>query len=205
MTAVVLSGVVVIANVAGAGMILPQVLRLRRSSSVDGISPTWVGVGIALNSWWVLYAIGSGVLAIAPVAFGGATFYTVIAVEYARITGRRLEPALATGLVVATSGPLLAWAVGGWSTVGIVLGLSYGIQFAPAVATAVRASSVAAVSTGTWGLAWIEAVGWLVYGLAIMDAALILGGTGGGIMSATILWCVTRQRRTEAPTFAVVG
>lgn len=37
--------------VMGAGMIVPQVVRLRRQRSTDGLSGSWVGVGIAINSW----------------------------------------------------------------------------------------------------------------------------------------------------------
>ena len=48
---VVLPILLVVANVMGAGMIVPQVARLHRVRSVDGLSGIWVGVGVAMNNW----------------------------------------------------------------------------------------------------------------------------------------------------------
>ena len=52
MQSLVLSALVVVANILGVGMILPQVWRLGRGSA-GGVSGAWIGVGIGLNGWWL--------------------------------------------------------------------------------------------------------------------------------------------------------
>ena len=45
MSPIVLSSMLVVANIMGAGMIVPQVVRLRRYRNTRGISASWIGVG----------------------------------------------------------------------------------------------------------------------------------------------------------------
>ena len=53
----------VVANVMGAGMIVPQVARLNRLKTTEGISAAWIGVGLAMNLWpgWVGFCCRSWV------------------------------------------------------------------------------------------------------------------------------------------------
>lgn len=187
MGTIILSSVVVLANVTGAGMVVPQVLRLRRGQRVDGVSPIWVGVGMAANVWWVAYGVHEHVWGLVPVTAIGAVLYSVIAVQFSRIAGPSAVPRFALGALAATVLPAAALMRYGMPAAGVVLGFSYAAQFAPAAWAALRAPSVAGVAPATWALAWVEAVAWFVYGSAIADAALVIGGLGGALMSSVIL------------------
>ncbi len=184
-----------VATVAGAGMIVPQVVRLHRTGLTDGVSPVWVGVGIAMNLWWLAYATALELWGLVPVSVGGITLYATLAVQLRRIEGRSAETAVARGHLIGLL-PLAGLVVGGWPGAGLVIGLLYGAVFAPAVLDALRAASVAGVSTATWLLAWIEAAVWVVYGLAEADLTLVFGGTGGTLMATIILVRLLSARAT---------
>ena len=187
MSPIVLSVMLVVANVMGAGMIVPQVIRLRRYRNTRGISASWIGVGLAMNLWWVGYGLAGGLWGIIPVSAAAFVLYTVIAAQYAGINGVASLRGCAIGFVGLGAVPLPALALGGWATAGVVVGLCYAVQFAPAALTALRAERLDGVSTITWAMAGTEAAIWLVYGLNQGDAALVIGGGGGLTMSALIL------------------
>lgn len=187
MNEMVLPLLLIVANVMGTGMIVPQVVRLRRRGVGDGVSGIWVGVGVALNSWWVLYAVQAPVWGILPVSVAGVSLYSVLALLYSEIVGRRAYRSLALGAFGLGMVPLPFLVVQGWSAAGLAIGLSYGLQFGPAAISAIRSVDVAGISTTTWVMAWIEAAIWLVYGAAIGDPALLVGGGGGALMALIIL------------------
>lgn len=184
---IVLVALLVVANVLGVGMIVPQVVRLRRQRTVDGVSAPWIGIGLALNLWWLAYALASGLWGLVPVSVGGAIVYGLVAQAYGRLVGGRTAiDGIAGGLVPVAAVPLPFLVVGGWTAAGLAIGSAYGLQFGPAAVSAVRAASVAGISPTTWIMAWGEAVIWLLYGLSTADAALMVGG-GGAAVAATVI------------------
>ncbi len=183
---IVLPTLLGVATVAGAGMIVPQVARLHRTGTTDGVSATWVGVGIVMNLWWLAYAVAIGRWGLIPVSVGGVVLYAVMATQLVNLVGPGVLGAVARGHLIGLA-PAVGLAAGGWPTAGLIIGLLYGAVFAPAVWSAVRSSSVAGISTVTWSLAWLEAVVWLLYGATTADAALLVGGLGGTVMSSIIL------------------
>lgn len=188
------SMMVVVANITGAGMIVPQVMRLHRVRGVDGVSAVWIGIGIALNLFWLAYGLDRGLQALIPVSGVSIVLYGVMAFLYLRIAGARAVTHLAVGFVGASSLPAAALAVGGWELGGIALGLAYTVQFSPAVWSAVTAPSLNGVAAGTWRLAWVEAAAWLTYGLVRADPAITLGGAGSGAMASMILVALAADR-----------
>ncbi len=187
MNPLVLTAMLIVANVLGAGMIVPQVVRLRRRRSADGLSGVWVGVSIALNLWWTAYALNGHLWGLLPVSIVATGLYLTIAMQYRRIAGRATGRPLATGFIASALLPVIGLAVGGWEAAGLAIGLSYGLQFGPAAAAALRAINVGGISPTTWSMAAIEAVIWLVYGATTRDPALIVGGFGGTVMALIIL------------------
>ena len=87
MSPIVLSSMLVVANIMGAGMIVPQVVRLRRYRNTRGISASWIGVGLAMNLWWVAYGLASGLWGIIPVSAVAFLLYLVMTAQYAGING----------------------------------------------------------------------------------------------------------------------
>lgn len=189
----------IIANITGAGMIVPQVARLHRTRSLAGVSSQWIGVGIAMNTWWVAYGLAQSLWGVLPVSGLGIALYLTMAIQVIR-----LDPTTIRTVAVGAAGigliPLTALTVAGWPGAGLAIGLCYGVQFAPAMVEALTARDLSGVSAPTWWMAWIEAAIWLVYGLTIGDIALIVGGGGGAIMSTAILarLVTVRPRRRYA-------
>lgn len=185
----------VIANVCGAGMVLAQVLRLRREQAAGGVSPTWVGVGLALNSWWLAYGSAHGLWGLIPVSAGSLAFYVVMGVQLRRLTMSASDRPIAVGFAVTWAVPAAFFVVDGWAGAGLAVGLAYAVQFAPAVIDAMRATDVRGISAATWWMALGEASIWILYGLHVGDTALLVGGTGGSLMAAAILLRLAAGRR----------
>lgn len=194
--------VVIVANVLGAAMALPQAAKLHQRQRVDGVSPSWAAISATVNGWWAVYGIGVGDLGIVPVSVVSVMAYLAIAISLVRFgrgsawrtSGAMVATAVAIGVV-----PAIAVATAGWTTAGVVLGLLYGIQLSPAVVTVYRAADVSGVSAATWLLAFFEAILWGVYGLARVDAGLLSLALAGVAMSGLVLarLFVRRPRRTR--------
>ncbi len=194
-TGVVLAFFVLVANVLGAGMIVPQVHRLRRLRSSAGVSPTWIGVGLAMNVWWTVYGTAQSLWGMVPVSVVAAGLYALIAAELRRLDGSPSLRLVLRGAIGIAAVPLLFLIAGGWASAGLVIGLIYAVQFAPATVAAIRADDVSGVASATWVMALGEAVIWFVYGWSSGDLALTIGGAGGSLMSSLILLRVAHLTR----------
>ncbi len=194
-----LSAAVVLATLAGVGMIVPQVVRLHRRRLVDGVSGVGIGVGVILNLWWTMYALHGGLWAIVPVSIGGFALYSVMAAQVGRLAGAAALTDVVRGGVAIGIVPLVVLLAGGWWAAGLAIGLSYGVQFVPAAITAIRSSRVGGISPATWSLALLEANVWFVYGWVVGDPALVIGGGGGSLMALVILWRLASARRPGSP------
>lgn len=196
----------VVANLFGVGMIVPQISRLRRTRIADGVSSLWVGVSLATNLGWLSYGIQGQLWGLLPVSLGALLVYAVVAVQLRSLLGSRVLLQIASSGAATSIMLVVALAVGGWPAVGLTLGLAYGPQFAPAVFGALRSGAAAGVSGVTWTMAAIEAIVWIVYGTAVGDQALIIGGIGGTLMSSVILARLSltqaRRRIVVRPSFA---
>lgn len=195
MSPVLVTVLLVVANVMGVGMIVPQVLRIRRVRSADGVSGVWIGVGIAMNSWWTAYGLAESLPGILPVSVLAALLYVVMARQYVGLVGRAGWRPLLVGAAVVGVAPLPALAFGGFAAAGLVVGSTYAVQFSPAVVSAMRSRDPRGVSAMTWAMALVEASIWVVYGIVSRDAALIIGGSGGSVASSAILARLAWVRR----------
>lgn len=174
------------ANVLGVGMLVPQTGRILRNRRLDGVSADWIGMGVAVNSGWLLYAWGAEVWGLIGVSLGALALYLAMAAGARRLDRLLFARARTTALVVLN---VLGWAaaIGGVDALGLALAGLFTVQFAPAAWTAWTSDTVGGISPGTWLLGLAEAVIWAGYGLAIGDQALTLGGSGATAMSALIL------------------
>lgn len=201
MTPLVETLVIIAANVIGAAMAFPQAWRVLRHRQIAGVSPTWAAVSVTTNAWWVVYALAIGNPAIIPVAGISVIGYAAIVVGLARqgALGDGFGLALGSSVAVALV-PLAALQLGGWPIAGLSLGLLYAVQLSPAVITAIRASDLLGVATGTWIVAAVESVLWGVYGAARGDLGLISLAVVGIIMSTIVLTRVARFRALRLAT-----
>ncbi len=197
-----LNAIVVAATVLGSWMAFPQARRLLRTRRVDGVSAVWIGVSMAINAWWVVYAVAVGLWTLLPVSALSFVLYTAMAVVYVSTVGPRSLAGLALGAFGLGMVPMPFLVAGGWTLAAVAIGLSYGLQLLPAVVAACRTSLLAGVSGSTWLLAWGEASLWLVYGLGVADLAVGLAG-GAGMAMATVI--LARLAVTGHRPFAVLA
>lgn len=183
----VLNLIVATATVIGSAMALPQARRIARTRRVEGVSAAWIGVSVAINAWWLAYGVAADVWALVPVSVISLLLYAIMARFFLLSVGRGGLRGMALGLFVLGMVPLPFLLVGGWTLAGIAVGLSYGLQLLPAVVASLRTSLLSGVSSTTWIIACVEAVLWFVYGFAVADAAVILGGAVGLVMAGVIL------------------
>ena len=198
MSASVLTLVIVVANVLGGAMALPQAAKLLSSRRVDGVSASWAGISITVNAWWAIYGLGTRDLSIVPVSIVSVMAYLAIAValvRYGTVARRRTLATMAASGGVVGLVPVVALVLGGWTAAGVLLGALYGVQLSPAVVTVYRAPDVSGVSTATWGIAFAEAALWGVYGFARLDAGLVTLAATGSVMSAVVLARLLLRRR----------
>lgn len=188
---------VVIANVLGSAMAYPQAAKMVRTGNAEGVSAVWAGVSVSMNLWWLVYGLANGLWGLVPTSAIATVLYGVIVVSLLRSVGR---PA-ARGLVVGAFGfgmaPLPVLLVAGWQAAGVTIGLCYGMQLMPAVIAAWRTRELSGVAPGTWFLAWLEGAIWGVYGLYVLDGALLVGGVAGVALSSLMLgrlWMVGAVR-----------
>lgn len=193
MSSLALLVLLVLANVFGVGMIVPQVMRLRRLRTADGLSGVWLGIGVALNGWWIAYAWATVLWGALPVAVGSMALYAVLAVYFIRYLGWAGARSLAVGAFGLGMVPLPFLLGGGWSAAGVAIGMSYGVQFFPAAWSAMRSSGLDGIAPTTWVMAWIEGLIWVIYGAPRADPALVLGGAGAVVASSIILLRLVRQ------------
>lgn len=195
MEQLLLSLLLVTANVFGVAMIIPQVVRLHTSRSADGVSLAWIGVSIAMNGWWTAYAIDAELWGLLPVSVGGASMYLIMTGQMIGLRGAGAFGPLLFGLLILGMIPLPFFFIGGMAAAGLAAGLCYGGQFLPAVVTALRSATLHGLSPATWFMAWVEAVVWIIYGATSSDEALLVGGVGGTVASTVILARLVTSRR----------
>lgn len=190
MYSLVLTLTVVVANILGAAMALPQATKLIRNRQAQGVSPAWAGTSAMVNGWWVAYGLGAGDTSIVPVSVVSVIAYLAIATALLRYGHTPRTPVL-LAMVGSAAGvglvPVVALLAGGWATAGVALGAMYGIQLSPAVVAVYRSVDVSGVSAATWAMALAEALLFGVWGLAHRDAGLIALAATGSTMSALVL------------------
>jgi uncharacterized protein with PQ loop repeat len=174
-----------VATILAAIQLVPQVIRLRRSGNVAGISPTWVLLGASINSGWVMYRWSQQLWLGIPSPAIAAALYIVTLVMISRLHPRMRGAKFA---VVALVGSLCgAAAAGGWLAVGIVLALSSGAQAAPSLWVAFRTHNPIGVAPQVWMIGLTQAVLWGHYGWWHGDAALMVYATTTAVASTAML------------------
>jgi hypothetical protein len=195
----------VVATLLAIVTLIPQVLKLWRTRNADGVSATWATFGAVSNGAWTAYLLSQGLWLAIPSTAVMAFFYLMTAALIGR-AGRTTSIAVVLGAVWAV---FLAAAglVGGWPGLGLVLGVSFGVQATPSVWTAFRTWAPKGISTGTWKLILIEGLLWTVYGAGHGDRAIVVFGILSSLTSALMLsrYYTTRDRWLDPSSPASVG
>ena len=149
MTAVLVTAMLVIANIMGAGMAYPQAARLVRQRNSAGVSGVWAGVSLSMNLWWMAYGLAEGLWGLVPVLGRRRSALRRDHRAYVRAAGRTTIPGVAAGLFVLGIVPLPVLLVGGWRLAGLAIGLCYGMQLVPAVVAACRSRELEGLAPST--------------------------------------------------------
>ena len=194
------NGAVVVATAASLVWLVPQIVKLIRTRDSTGVSSTWPAFGLLSNLGWIVYLIHEALWAavVAPVgAFGG---YAVILWALAG-TGRPLGPSLGRGLGFGVA--LTAVGVwGGWTALGVALGLSFGVMLAPSLWVAYRTADPAGIAPGTWWFGLGEAALWGFYGWHHADPGIV---TYAVVAAAGSVAMLARYAATRPPVGAASG
>lgn len=185
---------VIAATVLAATSLVPQVLKLIRTRVPDGVSATWAAFGVVTNLAWATYLTSQSLWLALPsvvmiVAGYGATFVIL----------RRLRASVRPSLRLATAWMVtlgaIGW-IGGWATLGTVLGFSYAVQVSPGVWTAYRTHRPYGIAPATWIITLIEGLLWGYYGWWHADAPLMIFAVIAGLASTVMLarYGATRRR-----------
>jgi uncharacterized protein with PQ loop repeat len=176
---------VVAATVGTIAFLVPQISKLIRTGDSAGVSTTWAALGLVTNVGWFAYMISQGFWAAILAPFVTIIAYALTMRALVR-TGRDPGKSYAAGVVW---GVLLVATVFlmGWTTLGVVLGLSYGVMLTPSVWTAFRTADPSGISPGTWRIGVVEAFLWGYYGWFWADAGILTFSLVGFVGSLLIL------------------
>ena len=175
-----------VATMLSGVMMLPQVVRLVRTRTPAGVSATWLGFGVVLNSGWVAYCVEMGLWLVVPLQVSLVAQQAVALRVLLPLDRAQQRPALirAGALAVVCA---VVFASTGWMVLGVVLGVSYGVQLGPAVVRAWRSSDLSGVSPATWGLSGAESAVWGVFGWAVADGPILVYAVSGVLASVLVL------------------
>jgi uncharacterized protein with PQ loop repeat len=153
-------------------LIWPQVIRVYRLNSVEGLAPLGILHGLAGCTLWTMYGAAKGIVPviISNAAIGGALFLIAIAlVRHRALKATHLVAALVGVAAVGTGSLAVSTTFEGW--LAIIVGAT---SIFPQTVHAARARDLSAVSLPTYGLVCLNTVLWSAYGALIDDPMVIL-------------------------------
>jgi uncharacterized protein with PQ loop repeat len=174
----------------------PQVARVYRQHTVDGIAPKGTLHGATASLLWMLYGLGTGDVAISVANAAVVVAMVLIAVQQVRHEVLPLRTAVGTAIVVVTVGGI-AVAVSptfvGW--LAIAAGAT---SVLPQTVHVLRAPTLHGVSVPTYLLLVLTTLSWATYGVLI-GAGLVVPSNLLGLPCAALVtartW--TAQRRAS--------
>lgn len=189
---------IVAATISTVTFLVPQIVKLVRTGDSAGVSATWPALGFVTNVGWFTYVINQELWAATLAPFVTLVSYAVTLWALAR-TGRDLRASTIRG--VAWTAVLVGSVVfAGWTALGVVLGLSYGVMLAPSIWTAYRTVDPSGISPGTWWIGVAEAFLWGYYGMFHADRGIVTFGIVGLIGCSLMLFRYYSTRQLAEAT-----
>jgi hypothetical protein len=171
---------------------LPQILKLRATDDVAGVSWSWATLTSVNNAAWFAYFALSGFwTALVP-----ASCATLLSGALATMLALRGQAKARPAVLIGAWAALLAagFGVAGRTGLGTLLTAAFVLQVTPSIWTAYRTDRPTGISQGTWLLVLGELSCWTIFGVHKSDPRLVtLGFTG---ITASILM-LARIRRTS--------
>lgn len=169
---------------------VPQIVRLVRTRSVQGVSGPTTWLGLTINAGWVAFGVARGLVPVAVLSLA-------YVVGYATIAGLLVQRGNRSGIgtaVVSTAAIAVTAATFGWTVLGTALALTVAVQFIPQVALAWRGTDLTALAGGTYVVCGLDGIVWGGYGLLHAELPLVLYGLV--MVSVAVLVLVPKRRWT---------
>jgi uncharacterized protein with PQ loop repeat len=171
---------------------VPQILKVRATDDVAGVSWSWATLTSVNNAAWFAYFALSGFwTALVP-----SSCATLLSGALATMLALRGQAKARPAVLIGAWAALLAagFGVAGRTGLGTLLTAAFVLQVTPSIWTAYRTDRPTGISQGTWLLVLGELSCWTIFGVHKSDPRLVtLGFTG---MTASILM-LARIRRTS--------
>jgi MtN3 and saliva related transmembrane protein len=185
-----------IATALSVGFVWPQVARVYRQRTVEGLSPKGTLHGVAATASWALYGIVTGVV---PLIVSNLTVCLAMVliglaqaregVLPARLIGVTAAVTVGVGLLASLVSPALA----GW--IAIVVGAT---SILPQTFHVLRSPDLSGVSVAMYALLIVTALAWSSYGFLIGDP--LLAGPNVIVLPCSVLVLVKALRfQSEEP------
>ncbi len=200
-----LTMLLIVANVFGVGMLVPQARRLARTKRVAGVSPRWIGLGVGINTGWLAYGFLADLPGLLPVSAGALALYGWMLITLAQIPNGGTAEAVATAVALLVLLAAIALTAGIPAMGVIGLGFLYTVQFVPAARESFTSIDLSGIAPTTWAMALIEAAIWAFYGVSTSDVGLLIGGIGASVMSSIVLFNVYRRATIQLVPDSVVS
>jgi hypothetical protein len=176
---------------------LPQILKLRATDDVAGVSWSWATLTSVNNAAWFAYFALSGYWAALVPASSASLLAGALATMLARRGQAKARPAV---LISAWVALLVAGAtIAGRTGLGTLLTAAFILQVMPSTWTAYRAARPTGASPGTWMLILGELSCWTIFGVHKADPRLITLGFTGVTASLLMLARIRRTSENQRP------
>lgn len=183
-------------TVSGIAMCLPQLVRMLRTGSADGLSLPGLLAGAAtFTGWDVLLVRAEAYDLLVTNVLASLPWYAVTL-----LAARRLPLTRSCVVPAAWAATLTTVALGAPGALGIVLGLGSLLAYAPQAVAAWRAPSLAGIAASTWVLCGVQGVAWI----AASIPHRLLGGSVYGVVAtlATVSVLTALVVRGREPALA---
>lgn len=187
-------------TVLSVAFVWPQVARVYRQRTVEGIAPNGTLHIAAAASLWMTYGIARADLAISAANAAVVVAMVLIASQQIRYGTLAARTAALTALaiaVVAGCGLAISPDVVGW--LAIAAGATSAL---PQTFHVLRAPSLHGVSVPTYALLCVTAVSWAAYGFGVGDPLVVVTNLVVLPCAALVLALTLASRRTAAVTAA---
>jgi uncharacterized protein with PQ loop repeat len=177
---------------------LPQILKVRATDDIAGVSWSWATLTSLNNATWLAYFALSGFWTALVPSSSAALLAGALAAMLTVRGQARLRPALliATWAALLTAGFIVAGRAG----LGTLLTSAFLLQVTPSIWTAYRTERPTGISPATWLLILGELSCWMAFGIHKSDPRLIALGITGVTASALMLGRIHRTGRDGQPT-----
>jgi uncharacterized protein with PQ loop repeat len=176
---------------------LPQILKVRATDDIAGVSWSWATLTSLNNATWLAYFALSGFWTALVPSSSAALLAGALAAMLTVRGQARLRPALliATWAALLTAGFIVAGRAG----LGTLLTSAFLLQVTPSIWTAYRTDRPTGISPATWLLILGELSCWMAFGIHKSDPRLIALGITGVTASALMLGRIHRTGRDGQP------